>query len=479
MTRAIAVLGTASDVGKSLIATAICKLFADAGFGPAPFKAQNMSLQAGVTPDGGEMSRAQILQAQACGLRPHVDMNPVLLKPVTEREAEVIALGRVLGRRSAASYFQPGNTLAEVADAALDRLAARYRLLVIEGAGSPVELNLMDRDFVNLRPVRRVDAAIVLVADIDRGGVFAQVKGTLDLLPSADRQRVLGVVVNKFRGDPELFEDGVARLEDLAGVPVLAVVPWANHGLDEEDRPLSLPIDAPPVDGRLNVAVVLHPHVANTDDLAPLLSEPDVAMAWVTNGRALGQRDLVILPGTKATVADLQHHTANGLAEAIRQTDAWVLGLCGGYQMLGRTLIDPLGTDGPGGSWPGLGLLDVETIFAADKQLGTPRFQSAWPSAGHAIDGYEIHHGRTAGMTAPLVEGAGAEVGAVAERAVGCYLHGLLRSDGWRNAFLNRIRREPRPVVVADDLEARISRWARHVRASFRPGGWERLANTL
>ena len=351
-----------------------------------------MSLQAGVTADGGEMSRAQILQAQACRLAPHVDMNPVLLKPTTDRQAEVVVLGHARGRAAARDYFTGTNELGAVAEAALDRLRSRHRTIVLEG-GSPVELNLMRVDFVNLRPARRADAAIVLVADIDRGGVFAQVKGTLELLPAEDRARVLGVVVNRFRGDPALFEDGIVALEALAGCPVLAVVPWLGHGLDEEDRPLSLPIDAAPVPGALNVAVVLHPRVANTDDVAPLLAEPDVAATWVTTAGGLAGRDLVILPGSKATVADLQHHVASGMAEAVRDaatSGAFVLGLCGGYQMLGRRLVDPDGTDGPPGEWPGLDLLPVETTFGPDKHLVATSFTSAWPVPGETVSGYEI-----------------------------------------------------------------------------------------
>jgi len=483
--RALAILGTASDVGKSLIATALGRLLSDAGFDPVPFKAQNMSLQAGVTEDGGEMSRAQLLQARACRVTPHVDMNPVLLKPTTDREAEVIVLGQARGRTSARAYFQGENSLGAVADAALDRLAARHRVVVMEGAGSPVELNLMERDFVNLRPARRLNAGIVLVADIDRGGVFAQVKGTLDLLPEADRRRVIGVVVNRFRGDPELFADGITRLEQVAASPVLAVVPWLRHGLDEEDRPLSLPIDEPPRAGALNVAVVLHPHVANTDDLSPLLAEPDVAATWVTHGRALGARDLVILPGSKATVADLQHHAASGLVQALRDAHAagtWMLGLCAGYQMLGRRLLDPEGTEGAPGVWPGLDLMNVETTFAARKHLSTAGFQSTWPTAGHALTGYEIHHGRTDGEGARLVIGAGAEVGLVTERAVGCYLHGLLRADGWRRDFLNAVRLSrglpAQPLATSESVELRIARFARHVAASFRPGAWQAILDS-
>ena len=481
-------LGTASDVGKSLIATALGRLLRDAGADVAPFKAQNMSLQAGVTAEGGEMSRAQILQAHACRLAPHVDMNPVLLKPVTQREAEVIVLGRARGTSAAGDYFRPENPLRDVADQALDRLAARHAVLVLEGAGSPVELNLMDRDFVNLRPARRVNAALVLVADIDRGGVFAQVKGTLDLLPEVDRARVLGVVVNRFRGDPALFDDGIARLEELARCPVLAVVPWLAHGLDEEDRPLSLPIDAAPVPDRLNVAVVMHPHVANTDDMTPLLGEPDVAATWVTGPAGIAGRDLIILPGSKATVADLLHHTASGLTGALAEAaraGTWLLGLCGGYQMLGQSLRDPLGTDGPAGDWPGLGLLPVETIFVADKHLAAPSFQSVWPTAGHTLTGYEIHHGRTSMVpgldtpgppAAPLVAGAGAEIGVVAGTTVGCYLHGLLGADGWRRELLNILRRARNlPEQAAfrpDPTDVRIDRWSRHVAAAFRGDAW-------
>ncbi len=493
--RHLAILGTASDVGKSLIATAFCRLLADAGHHPLPFKAQNMSLQSGVTSGagGGEMSRAQILQARACRVEPHVDMNPVLLKPTSDRHAEVVILGRAQARpSSAAEHFDPARaaSLGEIADAALGRLLSREPppAIVIEGAGSPVELNLMARDFINLRPARRLDAAIVLVADIDRGGVFAQVKGTLDLLPTADRSRVVGVIVNRFRGDPALFDDGIVALERLAECPVLAVVPFFPHGLDEEDRPLRLPVDAPPVPGALNVAVVLHPHVANTDDVAPLSGEPEVAATWVTRARALAGRDLVILPGSKSTVADLQHHTANGVAGAIADAavaGSFVLGLCAGYQMLGRALIDPAGTDGPPGTWPGLGLLDVTTTFEADKHLADARFASAWPRAGHTLAGYEIHRGRTrgadVGAPARLVADAGADVGAVSAsgHVAGAYLHGLLASDGWRGdyfAMVRAARRLPaRPPTITDPLDQRIDRWARHVAGALRPGAWERL----
>lgn len=479
--RAVSVLGTASNVGKSLIATALCRLYADAGIDVAPYKAQNMALQAGVGV-GGELGRAQILQARAARKAPHVDMNPVLLKPRSQTGAEVIVLGQPAGTRTAAQYFGGPNPLAEVAMAALDRLAAAHELIVMEGAGSPVELNLMARDFVNLRPARRLSAGLVLVADIDKGGVYAQVKGTVDLLPEEDRARLLGVVVNRFRGDISLFENGIERMEQLAGCPVLGVIPWVRHDLDEEDRPFSLPIDAPPVPGKLNVGVLMHPRVSNTEDLAPLLAEPDVHATWVSRPGAFEGRHLLILPGTKATVADLQHHTAAGLTEALREAHgrgAWVLGLCGGYQMLGVELLDPEHTDGEVDAWPGLGLLPSRTVFRAGKVLNNTAVESLWPRAGLPLRGYEIHHGHTEGEGLPLVMGAGAEVGQRGERAVGCYLHGLLAEDAWRCTFLNEVRREAglpeQPVMTSEPGEVALTRWARHVHDHLRPGAWERL----
>src|SRR3569623_1676945 len=432
MPRAIAVLGTASDVGKSQIATALGRQLRDAGASVAPVKAQNMSLQAGGTADGGELSRAQILQAPACRVSPRVDMNPVLQQPVSQRHAVVVVLGRARGTSAAGDYFRPEIPLRAVADQALDRLAGRHDVLVLEGAGSPVELNLMDRDFVNLRPARRVNAA-----------------------------------------------------------PVLVVVPWLAHGRDEEDRPLSLPIDAASVPGKLNVAVALHPHVANTDDIAPLLAEPDVAVTWVTGPAGLAERDLIILPGSKATVADLQHHTASGLTAALTaaaRQGAWLQGLCGGYQMLGQRLRDPLGADGPAGDWPGLGFLPVDAVFSAEQHLSATAFRSAWPAPGHTLAGYEIHRGRTCVTATPgdreggataLVSGAGAEVGMAAGTTVGCYLHGLLAADEWRRDFLNLLRRSrglpERDAARPDPMDLRIDRRSHHVAAEFRGDAWWRI----
>jgi adenosylcobyric acid synthase len=486
MARGIAILGSASDVGKSVVAAGICRLLSDAGRRVAPFKAQNMANQAGVTPDGLEMPRAQILQARACRVEPHVDMGPVLMKPVTVTSSQVVVLGKVVGQREAREYFRDTGELRRIALAALDRLAARFDVIVLEGAGSPVELNLLSRDFVNLIPARHLGAAIVLVVDIEKGGVFAQAKGTLDLLPAEDRARVVGVVVNRFRGDPGLFHDGIGLLESTSGVPVLAVVPHVEHGLDEEDRPLRIPLDEAPRPRQLHAGAILSPCVANTEDLFPLSGEPDVQLTWLTRPDLVPSQDLLVLPGSKATLGDLAHHTSTGMAEAVvaaHTRGAWVLGLCGGYQMLGTELRDDGGTEGGPRRWPGLGLLDVSTVFRAAKTTVNRVLRSEWPEPGHELAGYEIHHGRTAGAGVPLAAGCGAEVGVSGDRVVGAYLHGLLASDGWRAAFLNRVRRDrgfpERGVTVGDVLDLRLDRWAAHLRSSLLPGAWGRIVAAL
>jgi adenosylcobyric acid synthase len=485
---ALAVLGTASDVGKSVVTAGLCRLLADAGLDVVPFKAQNMANQAGVTRDGLEMPRAQILQAQAARQEPHVDMGPVLLKPVSETGAQVIVLGKAMGQVDAAQYFRDTSALAAIANAALQRLAERHDVIVLEGAGSPVEINLWPRDFVNLRPARLVNAGIVLVADIDRGGVFAQVKGTLDLLPDEDRRRVLGIIVNRFRGEAALFEDGVSMLEAMTGLPVLAVVPYLEHGLDEEDRPLRIPVNTRAPADMLRVGALLSPAVANTEDLAPLLAEPDVHLTWITDPRLVSEQDLLVLPASKATVADLVRHTASGMSLAVSEAYAagcWILGLCGGYQMLGEHLEDVGGTEGGPKTWPGLGLLPIDTIFESEKRTRQQHCVSAWPVAGRPLAGYEIHHGqsRSTGRSESLLLDAGPELGCRRDRAIGCYLHGLLADDEWRAAFLNVVRedrgRAPEAVRIANPVDLRLDRWARHLRRSFRPDAWPRLLSEV
>ncbi len=486
---ALAVLGSASDVGKSLIAAGLCRLLTDAGIDTVPFKAQNMANQAGSTADGLEMPRAQILQALACGKTAHVDMGPVLMKPVSPTGAQIVVLGKAIGQREARDYFADTTNLAAIAEQALDRLRAAHRAVVIEGAGSPVELNLWSRDFVNLRPARHADAAIILVVDIDKGGVFAQAKGTLDLLPRADRDRVLGLVVNRFRGDMSLFEDGIPILERICGVPVLAVVPFLDHGLDEEDSPIRVPINAAPQPNKLRVGAILYPRVANTEDLAPLLSEPDLQLTWITDARLIGSQDLLVLPGSKATIGDLTQITATGMAEAIRLAHtkgAWVLGLCGGYQMLGAQLTDSAGTEAGPAQWKGLECMPLHTTFGVDKVVRQCSLRSAWPACGIPLEGYEIHHGQTE-LTElegePLIRDFGAELGWRRNRAAGAYIHGLLASDQWRCSFLNEVRRgrnlPERPMQQAAALEYRIVRWAAHLKAHLREGALDRILGAV
>jgi len=484
MARAISVLGTASDVGKSLVSVALCRLLADAGFDVAPFKAENMANQAGVTADGLEMPRAQILQALACRKTPHVDMGPVLLKPVSHTGAQVIALGKALGVQEAADYFRDANPLRELAARALERLLERHQVIVLEGAGSPVELNLMARDFVNLVPARQADAALVLVADIDKGGVFAQVEGTLALLPEADRARVLGVVVNRFRGDARLFDDGIRILEERSRVPVLALLPFVDHGLDEEDHVFRMPFNRRGTAGKVKVGAVIYPRVSNTEDLAPLLAEPDVDLTWLTDARLASEQDLLILPGTKSTLGDLAHLTATGMADAIRTAVAqgtWILGLCGGYQMLGATLQDDAGSEGGPCCFAGLDLLPTATVFETEKVVRESRAESLWPAPGLHLEGYEIHHGRTSlgAERGEAIAQGGVATGWRYQRAVGTYLHGILASDGWRCAFLNQVRSgrgfPEQSEQLNHPIEHRIRRWAEHVKHHLRPGAWERI----
>lgn len=490
MANAISILGSASDVGKSLVTAGLCRLLTDHGLDVAPFKAQNMANQAGVTPEGLEMPRAQILQAAACRKAPHVDMGPVLMKPMSQTGAQIIVLGKSIGHKTAKEYFKDTSELAAIADGALDRLMAKHEVIVMEGAGSPVELNLWNREYVNLRPARRVGASLILVVDIDKGGVFAQAKGTLDLLPEEDRKRVLGLVVNKFRGDLSLFETGIPLLEEVSGAPVLAVLPFLNHNLDEEDRPCQIPMNEAPKPGKLHVGAILYPRASNTEDLTPMLAESDCQITWITDPELVRKQDLIILPGSKSTVGDLAYLTATGMTEAIRDAHAqgaWVLGICGGYQMLGSRLDDEAGTEGGPKAWDGLDLLPLQTRFLAEKQTCESRFQSLWPTAGHELEGYEIHHGQTTLLKdangEALIQGAGAETGWRHGLAAGSYLHGLLGNDGWRSSYLNQVRASrnlpTQSVQAFDTLELRIQRWAEHLKAHLRPGAWEKILEAV
>ncbi len=454
------VCGTTSDAGKSQVVTGLCRLLARNGIRVAPFKAQNMANNSFVTPSGHEIGRAQGVQALAAGAVPEVAMNPVLLKPTGERTSQVVVMGRPAGHLTAAEYHEFKPQLLEQVLAALADLRSRFDVVVIEGAGSPAEINLLSHDIVNLRIAHEANVHAIVVGDIDRGGVFAALHGTVDLLPARYRRLVGGFVINKFRGDPALLLDGTDQLEARSGVPTLGMVPWLRDiALDAED---SLGLDgmrprpagaASAGSDQLDVAVVRFPRLSNFTDLDALSIEPGVSVRYVESGAALGAPDLVILPGTKATLADLAWLRDQGLDQAITDaatatTGPIVLGVCGGYQMLGRTISDPLNVESPDGeSVPGLGLLDVATTFAPEKITR----QRSGNALGQTVAAYEIHHGRVQrGQAEPWIQLAAAnETKAEDEgatdtdggRILGTTLHGLFEPDAFRAAFLVEIAR--------------------------------------
>lgn len=399
----LSVLGTGSDVGKSIVTTALCRILANRGVRVAPFKAQNMSNNSGVTPEGLEMGRAQIVQAEAARLAPHVDMNPVLLKPTSDVGSQVVLNGRVWRDASAKDYHRRKEMLFGECCGAVDRLRSRYEVVVMEGAGSCAEVNLMAGDIVNLPMAAYAQAPVILVADIDRGGVFAQIVGTLECLPKEQQAQIKGFVINRFRGDIDLIKGGVAWIEQKTGKPVFGVLPWFNHfGIEAEDavviekaRPY-----IPSCTGSPAVAVVKLPHISNFNDFDPLAHLEGLQLAYLKKCQPLDGFKAVILPGSKSTCSDLQwlHHT--GWADALGRYAADggnVLGICGGYQMLGRQVHDPDGIEGKAGSTPGLGLLPVETVLKAPKTTTVTAF--SWE--GFKGKGYEIHMGQT-----QLVEGS-------------------------------------------------------------------------
>jgi adenosylcobyric acid synthase len=437
---AVMVCGTGSGSGKSTFVTGLCRLLARRGVRVAPFKAQNMSNNAAVCADGAEIGRAQYAQALAAGLQPCADHNPVLLKPISDGRSQVIVLGAPAGETDAAGYAGAGAALLDTAAAALTRLRSRYEVVVIEGAGSPAEINLLSRDIANLPLAERVGVDAVLVADVDRGGMLAAVHGTVDLLPHGLRRRLRAIVVNRFRGDLALLQPGLAMLEDRTGLPVLGVLPFLPGALDVED---SLDVPAP-MAGRpdaLMVAVVRTPRLSNFTDVEPLAAEPDVVVRFVTRPDQLDGVDLIVLGGSRSVIADLTWLRDTGLAEAVTGSDAVVFGICGGYQMLGDAIVDEAGTDGAPGEAAGLGLLPVVTTFDCEKTTRRRRGRAlAWE-----VTGYEIRHGapaRSCGQGwVDLDDEHGDECeGATAGgRVYGTSVHGLFENDGFRRAFLGRV----------------------------------------
>lgn len=471
------VQGTGSDVGKSLLTAGLCRAFARRGLNVRPFKPQNMSNNAAVTADGGEIGRAQALQARACGTAPVVDMNPVLLKPQGETGAQIIVQGRVLGNAIAIEYQRLRPTLLPKVLESFHRLAAGVDLVLVEGAGSAAEVNLREGDIANMGFAEAADVPVVLVGDIERGGVIAQLVGTHMLLNAEERGRLVGFIVNKFRGDPRLFGGGLAEIIRRTGLPSFGVVPWFHlaANLPAEDSLALEHYKRNTTQGHkhaIKIAVLCFPHIANFDDFDPLRAEPDVALVFVRMGEPLpGDADLVILPGSKATLADLAFVRAQGwdidLAAHCRRGGA-ILGICGGYQMLGACVGDPEGNEGPLTKAAGLGFLDVETILTDDKRLAAAEGHEV--TSGAIVRGYEMHMGRTAGpaVARPLLRLASGPDGAVSAdgRVMGCYLHGLFTSDVFRHAFLSRLKkREPSSIDYETHIEDTLNRLAEHLEA--------------
>ena len=428
--KCIMVQGTMSGAGKSLLCAALCRIFAQDGYRVAPFKSQNMALNSFVTRDGLEMGRAQVVQAQAAGIEPDVRMNPILLKPSSDVGSQVIVNGEVRGQMPASAYFKMKKSLIPDILAAYNSLAEDVDIIVIEGAGSPAEINLKADDIVNMGLAKLVDAPVLLAGDIDRGGVFAQLYGTVELLEPDERARIKGLIINKFRGDVEILRPGLAMLEEKTHLPVLGVVPYLKVDIEDEDS-LSERLDAGKTVKPLDIAIVRLPHISNFTDFMPLEQHPLLGVRYVQNARTLGTPDLILLPGTKNTIDDLLWLRQSGLEPALLKLAARgtpVFGVCGGYQMLGKTLDDPTGSEsGRPQTLRGLGLLPTRTVFTEQKRrVQAEATAVAGPFAGAALTGYEIHTGRTEVRGLPFCTQAdGQPEGCVQGDVFGTYLHGL------------------------------------------------------
>lgn len=423
--------GTGSDVGKSLIATGLCRIFRQDGYNPAPFKAQNMALNSFATPDGLEIGRAQAVQAEAAGIACSTDMNPILLKPSGEHTSQVVLNGRPSGNADAYRYFRKEGRedLRKIAHDAFDRLESLYNPVVLEGAGSVSELNLRDGDIVNMSMASYAGAKVVLVADIDRGGVFASVYGSIMLQTPEHRKLIKGIIINKFRGDLRLFEEGRELLEQLCGVPVLGVVPMAPHiHIDEEDSVALACKDRQSARGKINVAVVLLRHISNFTDFNVLERYPDVNLYYASTPEDIAEADIVIIPGSKNTLDDLLDLRKRGVAKSIleaRENGRTIIGICGGYQMMGEEVSDPGGVEGSLEVLPGLGLLPIKTVIGNDKTTRQVRFR--FMEDERVCVGYEIHMGRTETCSPFIYFEDGTAEGCMAdEGCFGSYIHGIL-----------------------------------------------------
>ncbi len=465
--------GTGSDVGKSIVAAAFCRIFKQDGYNPAPFKAQNMALNSYATPEGFEIGRAQAVQAEAAGIPCHTDMNPLLLKPQSDHTSQVILHGKPIGNKNAYDYWRRGTSdidyRREVCDA-FDRLASRFNPIVMEGAGSISEINLRDTDLVNLPMARHAHADVILVGDIDRGGVFASVYGSIALQTPEDRSLIKGIIINKFRGDMRLFDEGRKMLEDICGVPVLGVIPYYKDIYIEEEDSVALAQKSMQAErGKVNVAVVMLRHLSNYTDFDALERDPRLHLFYTNNTEDIKKADIIILPGTKSTLHDLYELRRNGCAQAIvraHREGATVLGICGGYQMMGMEVLDPDHVEGDIERLPGLGLLPTTTTMNGNKQTLQVTCQYG--------SGYEIHQGETHPVgdakPSPLLRlDDGREDGYIVDnKCMGTYVHGILDNLPFVNflleSFKDKINEGDKPFDYAAFKEEQYDKLAAHVR---------------
>lgn len=468
MVRSLMIQGTGSHVGKSILTAALCRIFRDKGINVAPFKSQNMALNSFITESGGEMGRAQVVQAEAAGLKPHVDMNPILIKPHADMEAQVIIQGKVHGNFSAKGFHGFKGKAMPFVEESYNRLAGLHELIVIEGAGSPAEINLRENDIANMGTAHLVDAPVVLVGDIDKGGVFASLVGTLELLDDADRSRIKGFIINKFRGDISLLKPGLDFLEEKTGLPVLGVIPYFRNIYVQEEDSVNLESLSPSSSGplssdenKIKIALLYLPHISNFTDFDPLEREEDVELSYVRQGERIGNADIIIIPGSKSTISDLAYLKEAGYADEISnhvEKGGRLIGICGGYQMLGKSISDPFKVES-GGELEGLGLLDIETVLKESKE--THQVVVVQLGRENIIKGYEIHMGESSYLkeASPLLEiitrgGSNVKVGDGARsssgRIWGTYIHGIFDNDDFRKSVLAEVRKE-KGVITGDN----------------------------
>lgn len=465
--KAMMVVGTTSHAGKSLLTAAICRILARKGWRVAPFKGQNMALNAYVTANGGEIGHAQAVQAWAARVEPVVAMNPILLKPQGDMTSQVILNGKVVGKVGAADYYRDYFDLGwQAIQSSLQQLEQAFDWVVCEGAGSPAEINLKHRDLTNMRVAKYLNAATLLVVDIDRGGAFAHVVGTLALLEPDERALIRGIVINKFRGQRSLLQSGITWLENYTGIPVIGVIPWLEQAFPAEDSLDLFERRSAKQTGDLEIAVIRLPRIANFTDFDPLEAEPTVNLCYINLHQSLGHPDAVILPGSKTTIADLTALQESGMAaqlQAYVASGGVIIGICGGLQMLGYTLADPEGNEGKAGEYSGLNLLPLSTVMTAEKVTRQRQVSTRYPAIGLAVAGYEIHQGQTwlleSGDVQPLFDDPSLGLVNQAGSIWGTYLHGLFDNGSWRRTWLNHLRQhrglQPLPTQIINYHEQR------------------------